>query len=265
MYHNVHQAVDHLRKAPRIRPGGLCSIAFALHRQVAAWPEVNPETGIIDDEIQLVPGAILYTIEATDKGRSFEEVQKRSAAGAYMDISVNGIIGGNTTNNTLIASAMMHERFVVIVKDRNGEYRLIGNEDSGAKFSYSYSSGDRDASRLVNIGFTWQHPLPAPIYQGVVINYLTENMSFMFLTAFKVKDAGTPMTTGQSSWTSGALVNKKPFVLLNQAKVPSEVNDMEGEMYIDKPIGSDTLTFKSNELPVGLNENDIVEIYAHTP
>lgn len=86
----------------------------------------------------------------------------------------------------------------------------------------------------------------------------------MFIEAFKIK-AGQPIEPGGSSYTNALIEGKKVFVIINEQKILStDVNDMDGDRYIDKSLLDDSFTIRDmNGDPVALNENDNVEIYAH--
>jgi hypothetical protein len=84
----------------------------------------------------------------------------------------------------------------------------------------------------------------------------------MLVARFKVK-TGQPMQPGESTYSNSLLEDKYVFMLINREKVPEEVNDMEGEQYVEKDLESNTLQLLVDGDPSGVIENDIVEIYVH--
>lgn len=266
MYGNTFQPVQKIEQAPRIYPGGLCDILFAPIENVLTWPEIDPTTGGIEDDIELRPGTQLFAAEFNDKTKEFNEETKDSAAGHFHDKVINATLPGSTNDNTLALGSMKFHRFLVIFKDKAGVYRFFGDEDSGAKITYKYTSGDYGSSRNREIKILWASQNPAPIYQGTLttIPVPTEGGSFMFIERFKVK-AGQPIEPGESFYTNALIENKKVFVLINEQKILSgTVNDTEFDRYIDKDVADDNFTIRdSNDDPLALNENDNVEIYAH--
>jgi hypothetical protein len=263
-WHNTYLPIQPIIQPTAIHPGGLCSIVAIPIQHIQSWPQPNPQTGIIDDEITLLPGKQFFTIYCVDKDRRFTEELKYSKAGPFLDINISLMVPGNVVDTTISLAEKQYHRWLLIAKDKNGEYRLIGSQDAGAILTYDYSSGDMDSSRRRNIKFTWQHSGPAPIYKGSLVGLLPANSTIMLIERFKVKDTGTPMTTGQYSYTNESLANRKLWLIINREKVPEQVNDMIGEQYVEKPLSSNTFTIKSSGLPSGVNLDDIIEIYAHT-
>jgi hypothetical protein len=169
MYENIVLPVQNLRKTLNIRPGGLCRILFFKKDDVLAWPEKHPGDGVIYDPIQLKAGAVFYTFQPADKERFFTEDSKSDTGGPFVEVTVNGRLGGNTLNYITSLDSMMHFEFGIIVIERTGEKRLVGNNDRGADVGFGYTSGDADSSRINNIKFTWKHSQRMPIYESDVI------------------------------------------------------------------------------------------------
>jgi hypothetical protein len=265
MYDNVVQPVQELSAAQRIFPGGVCDIFFTPIENVLTWPVVNPETGGIDDEIILREGTVLHTADFNNPTQRFQEETKKSQAGTHHEFLISATLPGNVNENVLTLGTMLFHRYLVVFKEKNGVWRFLGNEDSGAEISYQYTSGDRDSSRNRNIRITWSHPNPAPIYLGSLTEVPvspTGGGSFMLVARFKVK-TGQPMQPGESTYSNSLLEDKYVFMLINREKVPEEVNDMEGEQYVEKDLESNTLQLLVDGDPSGVIENDIVEIYVH--
>ncbi|THU34231.1 hypothetical protein FAM09_24750 [Niastella caeni] len=164
-YNNIYTPVQHLRR-PTVRPGGLCWIVFALWQDVDLWPQVDPLTGLAKTPIALKAGKTWYECQVVDKGRIFNETEKKSSAGHYWEMQVVGYLGGNNSSNTINADVMTFNDYVVMFKDRDGQIRFLGNADTGAEVEFTYTSADNSTSRKRTINFTWQHILQAPIYVG---------------------------------------------------------------------------------------------------
>jgi len=267
MYGNVFKPVQGLSEASRIYPGGLCEILFTPRENVLTWPTIDPLTGGISEEIELRPSTVLYTAELNQQTKTFGEETQDALPGHFHQMEVAATLPGNVPENVLILSTMKFHRFLVIFKSKNGEYRFLGDEDNGAKLSYKYTEGDNGKSRNRDIKFTWSSQNAAPIYLGTLSEIPVEiasGGSFMFIEAFKVK-TGQPIEPGGSSYTNTDIENKKVFVIINEQKILStDVNDMDGDRYIDKDLASDSFVIRDmNGDALALNENDNVEIYAH--
>jgi hypothetical protein len=266
MYGNVFQPVQQLTEAVKIFPGGLCDVLFTPYENVLTWPTIDPQTGGVSDEIILEDGAEMFSAEFNKLTKKFQEEVKETNAGTHHEFVINATLPGNVNENVLALGTMLFHRFLVIFKEKNGVYRFLGNEDSGAKITYNYTSGDGDSSRNRIIKITWSHPNPAPIYLGTLteIPITTTGGSFMFIERFKVK-AGEAIQPGESTYANALIEGKKVFVIINEQKVLSgSVNNMDADRYIDKDDVDDNFTLvDANGDPVAFIENDNVEIYAH--
>lgn len=266
LWHNTYLPITNITQPSRIRPGGLCSIVAVPIQNIDVWPDPDPETGIIQDDIELLSGKSFLTIYCADKDRTFREELKYGKAGPYMDIAITAMVPGNVVDTTLSLAEKQNNRWLLIAKDKNGEYRIVGSQDAGAILTYDYSSGDFDSSRKRNLKFSWQHPNPAPIYQGQLVNELPgTNSTFMFIERFKVK-TGQSLQPGESIYTNSSIANKSVLVFLNEQKVLSgSVNDMLYDRYVNKTLSSSSMQFvDANGDPLPINENDNIEIYAYT-
>lgn len=164
-YLNIYTPVQHVRR-PEVHPGGLCWAVFAKWEDVERWPQVDPLTGMAVTGIYLKEGKTWFELMVTDKGRAFNENQKQSFSGPYWEMQLTGYVGGNNSVLTLSAAAMPFHQYVLMFKDRDGQIRFIGNENTGADVELAYTSGDKEASRKRNYVFSWEHHLPASIYTG---------------------------------------------------------------------------------------------------
>jgi hypothetical protein len=265
---NVFQPITSLLKAPQIYSGGMCTPIFFKKEDVLAWPDMDPQTGIISSAVQLKPGKSFYLCAAVEKDRTFLEELKYGPEGPYMDISVSGTLAGNTAQNILSAQAMQFSEYGLIVPDRDGNKRLIGNEDSCARFVHSYSSADITTSRKRTLKWSWQNSLPAPIYEaqafqisvgGIIVTAGTLTL----ITRFKVGRPGAPMINGGTVYINNGLANKNILVLANGTGLPCDDGsgqiDWTGsiERHIEKTFASNQITFVG-----GVVQDEIIEIYA---
>jgi hypothetical protein len=223
---NVYRPIQSLQKSP-IEVGGLCSLSFFAIEDVQDWPEVDPATGILSTAINMKTGKMIYICQATDHGRSFDEELKYSGAGPYMDIQVAGVLGGHNAQNILTLCTAQFHRWGLICNDRNGNYRLVGYKNSGARLTYKYTSADPSGSRKVNLSWSWQNPLPAPIYQAAVFRISIGGVivtagSIRAIASFIVNRPGSPMADGDTVYTNALLAGKKVMVLASSIALPEE-------------------------------------------
>lgn len=164
-YFNNFSPVQHLRRAT-IKNGGLCYVLFARWQDVLQWPSIDPATGICNTAIKLIPTATFFELQIPDNERLITETEQKGNGGPFVDIQVSGYVGGNNTKHTLGSQAMQYNQFVLLVKDRDGLLKLVGDEDSGAEFTYTYTSGDISNSRKRPVVFKWQSANGVVIYNS---------------------------------------------------------------------------------------------------
>jgi len=113
----------------------------------------------------------------------FTEKQQNVTAGPYWEQIISGYFGGNNTNHILAAGIMPFEQYVIMLKDRDGNVRMIGSPDAGASYLGEYTSGESENSRKRTIQFSWENPLPAPVYVGDLDDILDDIIVPPFATA----------------------------------------------------------------------------------
>ncbi len=256
-----------LAKAP-VKTGGVCSIRYCKKTDVLAFPDINPVTGIMDSALQLVEGGVFYYAELIDQTRGFQETQKDSNAGPYFEIKVNGSLRGSNGQNILSVQSMLHHEWIILVEDRNGYTRLIGNGDAGATLIYDYNSGTVSSSRKSDISFVWEHPLPAPVYSGTAFDIIIGGVivtagQLTMLMRFKVGQPGAPMADGDTLLVNEGFKNKRLLILVDGIGIP--IDDFSGSIdwsgsidrHVEKALASNTITFIG-----AVNTDETIEIYA---
>lgn len=267
VYQNIYVPVITLKKSPT-EVGGLCKVFYILKRDVQKFPDVNPLTGIISSAIELKPGGTVYWCEAAESDRSFTEDVKESTAGRYLDIQVSAQLGGNSAANTLALDAMKFHQFILILHDRDGLQRLIGNEDAGATLLYDYKSGDPNGSRIRKLKWQWQHTNNAPIYAASNFEIVIDGApitagSMSLIQRFRVGDPSAPMAEGDTTFTNAGLAGKRILVIASGAYVPCDYGegdiDFTGSIvrHVAKPLAGSTITWIG-----GVTDKEIIEIYA---
>lgn len=269
MYQNVYYPVASLTNGP-VKSPGVCTIQLFKIEDVDVWPSIDPLTGIISSAITLKAGKFIYVIDAINPSKSFSENQKDSTAGDYFDILVKGSLRGSSAAQILTLGTMRNHQWGIIVPDKNGVTRLIGNEDSGADLVYDYTSGAGTDSRKTELTFKWQHPNQAPIYEAdefdIVIGGLMLTAGcIQFIKRFEVGAPGSPMTSLDLLYINTLLLNKKVLVIVDGLALP--VDDFSGDVdwstsiqrHIEKALASNTINFVG-----GVVNEEIIEIYAYS-
>ncbi len=172
-YQNIYAPVQHLRKT-EIKPGGFCYVFFAKWEDVQTWPQVDPLTGICNTAIILKNDATWFELQIAESQNFFTEALKVGTGGSYLESKVSGYLGGNAVSHALGMQAMNYSQFVLLVKDKNGIFWLIGDEDSGMDLNYNFTSGDPASSRKRPVEFSWESINGAMIYKATDVANYTE-------------------------------------------------------------------------------------------
>lgn len=265
LYANIYNPFQALARPGTIYPGGICSIYLIRKQDIETWPAIDPETGGITDDIGLVSGASMYLLQATDSGKSMSEEVKQSPAGPYTEVKVNAKLPGNNSSNFYSLQNALYQQFAVLIKDRNGERRLIGNADSCPRIIWSYNTGDAESSRIYTLQLNWSTQLRPPVYQGILDNLSdipggsSSAVSVISLvTRFKVGESGSPMAAGDTVFTSSSIANRYVKVFQDGMKVTEFVAGITVENYIQKTLSGSTITWMNGGPAAG----SIIEIYA---
>lgn len=269
MYQNVYYPVASIAEGPVKRPG-FCTLQLFKIEDVETWPSIDPQTGIISSTVTLKAGAFVYVIDAINPTKSFSENQKESTAGDYFDVLVKGSLRGSNAAQILTLGTMKNHQWGIIVPDKNGVTRLVGNEDSGADLIYDYTTGAGTDSRKTELTFKWQHPHQVPIYEAdefdiVIGGLLLTAGCIQFIKRFEVGAAGSPMSAGDLLYINTLIINKKVLVLVDGIALP--VDDFSGDIdwtgsiqrHIEKALGANTINFVG-----GVVNEEIIEIYAYS-
>ena len=162
MYENLTRQITHLTAStPRI--GGICTLLAAKWEDVLNWPVIDPDTHMSDSAITLKTGKTWLLLYSSDTERNYTEDLKPSSAGPYITHKISAQVPGESASNTLTMRAAQFHRYVLVVKDKAGVLRLLGNQDAGAEIAHKYDSGTRDNSRKRTLEFTWDHSVSAPL------------------------------------------------------------------------------------------------------
>jgi hypothetical protein len=267
MSSNIYLPVQNLQRT-EIKTFGLCWILYFLHRDIESWPVMDPVNGVINASLVFKNGAQFYTAQFIEKERQFIENQRESQAGPYVESSVQGILGGNNLNHITGIQAMMGGQFGLLIQERNGEQRLIGSADSGAKFMWDYTSGVESTSRKRNCKWIYESPYGVPVYQGgnVIINDQIIPVggssgsggggSFAKHTGFIV--GVTTMINGELSYTHADLMNKNVLVFADGVKIPQTAAATGTRRTIQKAYNATTIYFEG-----GVVANEFIEIFTY--
>jgi len=269
MYHNVHYPVAALAEG-NVKSPGLCSIKIFRREDVLSWPAFDPENGVLASAITLKPGKLIYLLESIDPSRSFSENQKSNGGGYYFEQTIKASLRGSTAAHHLTLGTLFHHEWGMIVKDKNGVTRLIGNQDTAADIITDYTTGQGADSRKTELTFKWQHPQPAPVYTATAFDIVIGGEiltagCIQLVAQFEAGAAGSPMNAGDTIFIDNDLIGKRVLVVVDGMSLP--VDDGSGDIdwtgsidrRVEKATASNTITFVG---PVADEEK--IYIYAIT-
>jgi len=155
--------------------GGIDQFWFIPVDDVHRIPD--EESNVIEQDIQLLGDAKFSVGYATQETLQFTENQNRDAQGNFYEQSLSGFYPKDQENVASLFEGMAAERFIVIFRDNNGYYKLLGSLANPCKFTATFESGDSANGRNgYSFEFTRTDVEKAPFYQGII---LTDGGSFI--------------------------------------------------------------------------------------
>lgn len=206
MYQNILRPLSHVTSSTA-RIGGICTLLMARWEDVATWPEIAPDTSTLDTAITLKSGKTWYLCYSSDPERNYTEDQKPSSAGPYISHRILAQIPGDNGDNTLAFKAAQFHRFVLVVKDKAGLLRLVGNQDAGAELVQKYDSGTRENSRKRSLEFTWDHSLSAPLLTAQT--FIIDGIEVNDVCAVSFPPGDNPVLIGGGGGGGSAVLNEQ--------------------------------------------------------
>lgn len=192
-----------------IYSAGLCQWWFALHEDVATFPDAN-ENQELTTAPTLKAGKSWYgpiTVNRHEFG--IKEQLKRAAAGIFYQIDLEGYIGGNSRNQERLLQNLPYHRLVVIGQQRaGGLMKFIGGPDSWLLFNFDQDSGKVDGSAITGVKLTGQQ-----MHKGLVITEFSGVPSIPPITPQNPGGVGGGETSVQNS-TEVIMVTNQPSITI---------------------------------------------------
>jgi hypothetical protein len=152
-----------IRKSSKSNFGGICTFWFVPVEEVASIP--YHISGNIPSAIQLVEGASWRVGYSTQGSLSFETTTTRDNRGISHKVNLSGIAPKIDPVQTKNFRFMTTKRFLVIFKDRNGSFRLLGTKTNGVRFQYMESiPGTFSSYNGYSITFYGEYGCPPHFY-----------------------------------------------------------------------------------------------------
>ena len=116
---------------------GLAEFWYVPVRDVASI--AAPSTRIIDT-LTLKTGKRFYKGYATVKTLQYTEPAEQTMHGTLYQCQLQGRVPGDIPNSSLLFTEMEEDEFILVFRDRNGQFRILGDRRRGCRFKADYDS-----------------------------------------------------------------------------------------------------------------------------
>lgn len=148
-----------------INMGGTEKFYFVPQDDVTDVP--LPLNAVITDNIILDANCNFFEIEAVIETIGASHSADQPAEGTLYDHQAVCLVKGDSPELLSVLEEMMGLDFLVLRKDTNGDYKLMGNEQQALRFSYELVTGDDWSTRKgYRLKFFGQLTIPEYFYTG---------------------------------------------------------------------------------------------------
>lgn len=153
---------------------GICELLFAPLSWLQKVPDfrlaqslhnvsVANTWNIAGAYLEFGSGKSWLTLNSVALSAKFKETPKETASGTAFESSVEVTLNADLldTENQQLLRSMVRNRFVVVVKQHNSAWRLLGNTKQGARFLYGYENTNTALKNECR--FYWESVEPAPV------------------------------------------------------------------------------------------------------
>jgi hypothetical protein len=124
--------------------GSLTTIHFVPVEDVLSIPA--PVDYTVSDPVVMAVDKNWYTAEVTQDTPGFSEKEFKGKEGSGLNVLVEAFIPGHNPTITSILNGMRYRRFLLIVKDQEGQKRLLGSLKNPMRFKWEFDTGNKAAS-----------------------------------------------------------------------------------------------------------------------
>lgn len=148
--------------------GGVDKFWFIETSNILSIPD--PVGEIIPDDVELVPGAEWSKGWVTKNTISFNERQQNSRQNELYLPTLEGFASKITPELKTAVRNLIGRKLVVIYKDHNGYYNIVGNAENYLEASYSLNPGSKPGDRNgIALRFEGEGARSFFIYTGEII------------------------------------------------------------------------------------------------
>jgi hypothetical protein len=249
-----------LAVSEKVKPGpsGLCDLLAIPVEQVELIPAINPQSQVLDGNIQVKPGAVWLSITLTSRKKFFEEDSETSKAGTWYKQKITGILFGQSATNHLQLNNWVYHRWLVLATERStGLTYVIGKTPNGAELSIKYTN---NASQQYEIEFNTQAKHRAWLYNNVgniPVGTVTPKYGLIMLANFRIGEPGRAVD-GESSMVIPELANSPKILLFIDGRV------LAGKNYADVMDYNYIPSINKVDTTLPLSDKSVIQAYKLT-
>lgn len=125
---------------------------------------------LVSSDITLIGTAVWYTMGFAYDTARLRVNEQRSRIGSAFNVSLDGAIAKPTAAKMYSLNTLINRNFVLVVIDRNGLIKIIGDEENYLRLSLSESSGrSAGEANQVGVNFTGKILKKPQFYNGNII------------------------------------------------------------------------------------------------
>jgi hypothetical protein len=160
--------------------GGLESFLFtdAANLLYDPRPRRDLSGSLIIQSVPLINQASWQIASVVRYSLSYRERQRENKQGTSYQQRMEGVIAKSSPVISTILRQFENRRFVLLLKDFNGYYRLVGTKENPLRFSYETDPGSSPRDRnQVSFEFEGEQMRPAYFYDGSLLGQIADASS----------------------------------------------------------------------------------------
>jgi len=160
--------------------GGLETFLFADAESLLYDPRPRRDLAgnLVIQSLPLIGGAKWQVASVVKFSLGYRERQRENQDGISYRQQLSGVIAKHTPIIANILRQFENRRFVLLVKDLNGYYRLVGSKESPMEFAYQSDPGASPRDRNeISWEFEGEQAHPAWFYSGDLLNQVAQPAS----------------------------------------------------------------------------------------
>lgn len=161
---NTYYSDINLKTGPHI--AGICYLQIAPREWLTQNPIIDFASGKILNPVVFSNSHNWLKLQLVQDSYSFSEKPKNNKAGSYFEISISGLINYIDASLLLQLETYRYNELIALVKDNNGQLRLVGNANIGLIADIgNFQENKQDGSCEISIEMKMQNSSASPFYE----------------------------------------------------------------------------------------------------